>query len=881
MWTKLVAIQHSCLLNLHKSSLPNVLWILGGLLWSLLPLSSSHAQGKEDQHAGASFGKEIQPFLTKYCIGCHGAKTQKANFRLDTLDTDLLNGNAVDMWQEVLDLINVSEMPPKDADPQPTSKEREAATNLLTTEFRRVLETRRIAGGRSMLRRLTAYEYSNTLRDLLGLDLQFAKDLPPEGTAKEGFKNNSTVLGTSALHMEYFERIARSALTRILVTPEEKPLPYIVRIEPERAFNQNPVNGNANRDQTSYNLQPLVGGKPSHKALFKLSFGDLALNGDGIVLAGNRSRDPLDAPFAAGQKRGGALGDGRSGWQPEFTAEIYEIPPDAPVRITIRAAAILGQGNTFPRLSFELGSFRGNGVSDQKEGGNIEVRSREFQTYEFVVHGANFPFQSNKPSRPSYFRIFNEFRRGTSKLTYEELPKLIIDWVEIESNYYPEWPTAQKNDILIGSAPIGNEDVYVREVLRNFMFRAYRRPVADHEVERKVALYAKLRPTHATLEHALVSTLTSVLCSSNFLLIAEPRTAEGLGDDSSEPRHISGFELASRLSYFLWSSMPDDELFKLAQEDQLNKPSILRSQVLRMLRDTKAGEFSKNFTSQWLDLEGIRRLAVNPEYFDFEEKTKDLFEAESIHFFHHVFSNNLSIDNFIASDFAALNHKLAKHYRIPGISGGFEIQELDPQHHRGGFLTQASILFGNSTGADTHPIRRGMWILERILDDPPPPPPPDVPDLEEPEAQDVADLSLKERLTAHTNVQSCRDCHSKIDPWGLAFENYNALGQWRSGDFDPNVKPAHQQISVDATTQLRNGHKIQHLDDLKHYILTDKKEQYRRTVVRKVMSYALGRYLDFQDRPAIDAICDTLATDEDKFQTLIIEIVLSEPFLTK
>ena len=149
-----------------------------------------------------------------------------------------------------------------------------------------------------MLRRLTAYEYSNTLRDLLGLDLQFAKDLPPEGTAKEGFKNNSSVLGTSALHMEYFERIARSALARILLTPEEKPLPYIVRIEPERAFKQTPVNGNANRDQTSYNLKPLVGGKPSHKALFKLSFGDLALNGDGIVLAGNRSRDPVDAPLS-------------------------------------------------------------------------------------------------------------------------------------------------------------------------------------------------------------------------------------------------------------------------------------------------------------------------------------------------------------------------------------------------------------------------------------------------------------------------------------------------------------------------------------------------------------------------------------------------------
>ena len=191
------------------------------------------------------------------------------------------------------------------------------------------------------------------------------------------------------------------------------------------------------------------------------------------------------------------------------------------------------------------------------------------------------------------------------------------------------------------------------------------------------------------------------------------------------------------------------------------------------------------------------------------------------------------------------------------------------------------MLFGNSTGSETHPIRRGMWVLERMLDDPPPPPPPNVPDLAEPEAQDETGLSLKERLVAHTNVQSCRDCHSKIDPWGVAFENYNALGQWREGVRDPNVKTAHQNVSIDPTTQLRNGRKIQHLGDLKQYILTEKKEQYRRAVVSKALAYALGRYLDFRDRPAVDAICNTLEKNEDSFQTLLEQIVLSEPFLTK
>lgn len=861
--------------------LPTLVCMLGLVAPCFLSVTAVKASEGDGDSPSIVFEKGIRPFLTTYCVDCHGPRQQKANLRLDTLDADLLKGNSADSWQEVLDLINLREMPPKDATNLPNNQARQAAIDLLTSEFRRLVELRRSTGGRNVLRRLTSYEYNNTLRDLLHLDLRFATDLPPEGSAKEGFVNNSSVLGTSALHIEYFERIARNALNRILLAPEEKPSSYVVRIEPERAYKVNPNGQKPKGGSASYQLQPLVDGKPQFKGLFKLVSGEVSSEGEGVLLAGNRPQDPIDSPFSADRKIGGALGDGRSGFQPEFIAEIYEIPYDSPVRVTIRAAAIVGKGNTSPRLSFELGSFRGNGVSDQREGGNIEVQSQDFRTYEFVVHGANFPFQSNKPSRPSYFRIFNEFRRGTSNLSYEELPKLVIDWVEIESNYYPSWPTSQKRAILIDSPNRDNESVYVREVLSNFMARAYRRPVAEHEVERKAALFDKLRPTHATFEETLVSTLTAVLCSANFLLIAEPAHDPMADEESFQQRNLNDYELASRLSYFLWSSMPDATLFALAEQGQLTDTTTLQSQVRRMLKDPKAKAFSRNFAAQWLDLAAIRQIAVNPEFFVFEEPTKDLFEQESVLFLHHVLSNNLSIDNFIHSDFVVINHKLAKHYRIPGISGGFEVRTLSPEHNRGGLLTQASMLFGNSTGSESHPILRGMWVLERMLDMPPPPPPPNVPDLPEPEAEDETGLSLKERLVAHTTIQRCRDCHSRIDPWGVAFENYNALGQWREGNLDPNVKPPHQNIQVDPTTKLRDGHTVQNLDDLKRYILTEKKEQYRRALVRKALSYALGRYLDFQDRPAIDSICQTLAANHDQFQILLEQVVLSEPFLTK
>jgi len=844
--------------------------------------------------SASNYETVLRPFLGKYCVSCHGPNKQKADLRLDRLDPDLVNGSDADMWQEVLDLINVSEMPPDNARAQPKQSERQAIVDALTLSFRQAMKIKRSTGGRNVIRRLTAYEYNNTLRDLLGLDLQYAVDLPPEGSAKEGFKNNSSVLGTSALHVEYFERIARSALETIIMVPTEQPTPYFVRVEPELAFKPEPApvtkgkqtkkqRNSKRRSGFGYNIKGnhFVPDKNVKGPLFRIDHGERSTDGNGVLLAGNRPSDKVGDPFAADRKIGGSQGDGRSGYQPEFRVEIYEVPHDAPVLVRIQLSAVPGKNSAYPRLSFELGSFRGANVSDQKEAANIEIRSTDPAVYEFVVHGANFPFQSNKPSRPSYFRIFNDYRRGTSQLTYKELPKLNIDWVEIKCNHYDAWPSPQKNAILFASKNRNDEPAYARDVIARFMTRAYRRPVSDVEVAQKVALFQKLRTQEASFEATIVSTLTAVLCSPNFLLISEPEETV-VANVATEPRRLNDYELASRLSYFLWSSMPDETLFELAAKEQLHNSEVLLTQVKRMIADPKSEGFSRNFASQWLDLAGIHRLAVNPEYFDFKEKDKVLFEEESIQFVHQVLKSNLSINTFIDSDFAMLNPALAKHYRIPGISGGnFQQHAINEKHHRGGLPTQASMLFGNSTGSETHPIKRGVWVLERMLDDPAAPPPPNVPDLPEPESKDLATLSLKERLVEHTQVESCRDCHAKIDPWGVPFENYNALGQWREGISDPLVHQAHQAVNIDPSTQLKSGKRIQNLDDLKKYILTEKKPQFRTAVVRKVMAYSLGRYLEFSDGPAVNSICESVKHENESFQTLIEQIVLSEPFLTK
>lgn len=791
--------------------------------------------------ATPSFEKDVNPLLDKYCTSCHGPEKQKANLRMDTLNPNMLEGHDAEMWQEALDLINISDMPPSKSKEQPTSAERQIMVDWMTDNLRKAMESKRSTSGKNVMRRLTSYEYNNTMKELLQLDINFAKTLPHEGTAKEGFKNNNSVLGTSPLHVEYFERIARYGLEKVIMIPEKAPETFSVRVEPELAmYATGPTKGKAARKKRQKRKgkgkQPeeivketpekIIPGKLYNKTLqvskenYKapkapsLSLDSVEfIKGKGILLAGNRE-DKVKNIFQESKKGKGPKGDGRAGYQPSLTLNLFQFPSSGPVRIRIKAAAVPGKGGILPRLSWELGSFAGAGFSDQKEGANIEVKARASkpQVYEFVVMAENFPFLPNAASKPAYFRIFNDFRRGTSKLTYKELPKLFIDSVEVVCNYHESWPPKATKNILLTDKRFDNTSSHLRAILYKFMQRAYRRPVTKAEIESKEKLFKVLRQRE-DFKGALISTLSAVLCSPNFLMIAEPYSGD-------EKRKLNNYELASRLSYFLWSSMPDYTLFKLATQKKLTNPAILKQQIQRMVNHPNAANFVRHFTTQWLDLEGIHRVAINPEYTDFPEKYKDLFAEESIAFVNYVLKKNLSIENFINSDFAMLNPVMARLYRIPDVAGGsFAPFALKPEHHRGGLLTQASFLFANSTGLDTHPIRRGVWLLERMLDDPPPSPPPVVPDLEEPEEGETAHLSLKERLVVHAQTESCNDCHSKIDPWGIAFENYNVLGQWRENNRDVLVKPSFQKVAIDPTTKLKNGRQIKNLMDLKSYIL--------------------------------------------------------------
>ena len=858
----------------------------------------------------------IRPLVNKYCVSCHGPNEKKASLRMDTLSYDLVNGEDTQMWQEALDLVNTNEMPTRKAKVKFTKEDRDTFVDLLSAELRKAIRKKLSAGGRNPVRRLTRYEYNNSMRNILGQDRDFAQNLPPESLAKEGFKNNSAIMGFSPLHLEHFEKIARESLEAIINIPDKKPRPIHWSVEPENAFLVHNDKKLSSVQRQFYNkVQKLV--KLKHKQIFGFDRWSTAVPGkqkdefskhfyrvrtpleqykknnraylkypdkltdEGIILSGNypfeKSSDIFSPPVKLENFPSSKI---RIGYQPDFRMEMYDtpnIPRTGTVTIRIKAGGIKGKNGELPVLYCEFSNYDNRfSIASKKVGEKVVSHSiSKTGIYEFRIQAENLPIRPLKQAHhlaPVVFSFFNSYKRGTANIKHEDLPKLFIDSAEIIFDDYEQWPPENYQRLM---HPDGKKEFKPELILNSFAERAFRRPLTMKEKQQHFDFYTEILKKSSDKKEALISTLTLVLCSPSFLMIIEPNVTVS---DKISKRIINNYELASRLSYFLWSDMPDKTLLDLADKGTLKEDRILNQQITRMLKDPKIAQFSRNFTSQWLHLDSINQVAVNPAFFDFKEKSREIYAAESIAFVNQVIKDELSIFNFIHSDFAMLNPHMARHYQIPGISGSkFKKVAIKKKYHRGGLLTHAGILLANSEGGETHPIKRGIWMLENILNSPPPPAPPGVPEL----GRINPKLSLKERLREHAKEGACKSCHSRIDPWGVVFENYNALGQWREGNIDPHVKARHRKVQIDPSTKLRNGKEIKNLDELKKYLITERRDQLLKSISTKVLSYALGRYTDTTDQQEIDKICNAVKKDGWKFSSVIRNVILSETFRTK
>jgi hypothetical protein len=414
-------------------------------------------------------------------------------------------------------------------------------------------------------------------------------------------------------------------------------------------------------------------------------------------------------------------------------------------------------------------------------------------------------------------------------------------------------------DVKLG---FNNNQDRVRLVLKKFLPRAYRHPVAPAEIERlmEFARFSLAQEGESFIRpKSVYATLRAALSSPYFLYRIEQDPPQGIAP-------INEYELASRLSYFLWSSMPDDELFDLARENQLR--AHLEEQVHRMLNVPKARALTENFAEQWLHLKGLKRAAPDPKLFaDFDEALRNDMLEETRRFVAHVMEGDRSVMEFLDADYTFLNERLARHYGVEGVAGGeFRQVQLGSRRQRGGLMTQASVLTLTSPPTRTSPVKRGVWILETLFNDPPSPPPADVPPLEEEGA--ALRGTVRQVMQKHRQSAQCAGCHSKIDPYGLALENYNAIGAWRANEGNSKI---------DSSGALPDGARFRNPAEFRT-LLNGKRPEFRKALVEKLLVYALGRGLDYGDNRAVREICSRVERQEDRFSSVILAIIESDLF---
>ncbi len=812
-------------------------------------------------------------FLKTYCIECHGPNTQEGDLQLDTLSVDFADPLVSSKWGEVLNSVNGHEMPPEEK-PQPSPESSARFAEWLESNLAKAEIAKR--SSRIVLRRMNRSEYNHTIRDLVGIDFQPADSFPEDPPAG-GFDNNGEALTMSPLQMELYYSAAQKILDRALVEGE-KPAAILWHLEPEENTDgpdRYRVEHDGNRLLLNDGENPTQNGFTviHHDAWNKgVGFRDFKLPcaGEYIIRIRAAGRTPIrEQVVASARKMLEERRDEQVAKNPESKNRA-----DASLAETIEHFAtdrMYDYGPPRIKVGVDLG-----GTPNVVDEFDVDATEFEPKTYEvrayFTTEKAgvklNYAYSVPRVLENFWMQNHDSFAR----------PELLVDWVELEGPVNRDWPPASHKRLLIQSPNKERDEIaYAKDVLRLFMSRAYRRRLLDDELEAKVRLFESVRKQKPSFVEAIKVPMTSVLTSPHFLYLTEPHLP-----DDEKPRPVAPLELASRLSYFLWSSMPDDELFRVAARGDLNKPEVMKAQLSRMLADPRSSAFVKNFAGQWL---GLRKVGANPPtdtlYPKYDRHLEVSMVRETEAFFAEILHGDLDARNLIKSDFVTINERLARFYGIPNVKGDEMRRVVAPEHsHRGGLVTQASIHCITSNGTRTSPVTRGVWVMKTLLGKDPGLPVANVGEIPS-DVPGIGKATVRQRLQIHRENPSCARCHNKMDPLGFAMENFNACGEWRDREgHGYNGRIERNDPLIDAAAKMPDGTEFVGIEGLQTQLLANE-DLFLSSLTSQLMTYALGRELGFADRDTVRKHVDVMKQNQYTLRSLILSIIQSEDFQTK
>ncbi len=820
----------------------NLGWIVFALPVSVVPLLAVAVvmpSGTQSVHTKSvpTLDQTTSPFFAKNCIGCHDSKSKAGGLNLESLRrADTVNRDR-DTWEAIIRKISTGEMPPQGS-PQPTPVEIRATTRSIETEFERIDRINASNPGRVTAHRLNRAEYENTIRDLLSVETHPAQDFPQDDSGY-GFDNNGDVLSLSSSQMEKYlasaEKIARTAI----FGPETLD-PTLVRHEPSRGRIVGTNTIPASYDTSGLNLPN------SMHALHRF---------------------PVEGEYL-------------------FR---YHLEGVRPLGSDALHLGLWIDGRQVKSMDFDpTGSAAFNPDRQDFSGRTVECRMRVpagdhwiAATIAHMFEGLPVAYAGANPSKrvvpPPEFNPPKNFppeRIAQFKKRFEARQKEIapvndarVNALEIGGPYAQvKTPSAESlhKVFICGHLHGGHNADCARKIISDFGRRAFRRPMTPQEVGRFTRFVTLARSKGDSFEEGICLALQAILVSPNFLYRIEQ---DPLPKPAAEAHQISQYELASRLSYFLWSSMPDDKLRDLAAHQTLRNPGVLKAQVQRMLKDPRSSALAQNFGGQWLQFRALESVHPDRDRFpDFDDYLRLSMRRETEMFFENMIRDDRSILDFLVGKYTFMNGRLASFYGIPGVEGpAFRKVDLTGTP-RGGILTQASVLTVTSYANRTSPVLRGKWILENILNAPPPAPPPGVPNLDVTTVGSEA--SLRQQLEQHRKNPTCASCHARMDPLGFGLENFDAVGAWRTND---------GKIAIDSSGTLPDGRSFQGPDGLKTVLQADS-NAFADCLSAKMLTYALGRGLERYDRSTVKGITKQIAATDYRFSSLVQSIVASRPF---